>query len=123
MKKGSVIMETLIASIHVLVALILIFLVLIQDSKGGGMGGAFGGGSSSVFGATGAATLAQKLTRWTAVIFAVTSIWLTVLSSQSGKSLLETTAVPAAATPAADATTAPATDAAASTTTTVPVSQ
>jgi preprotein translocase subunit SecG len=107
-------METLIASIHVLVALILILLVLIQDSKGGGMGGAFGGGgSNSVFGATGAATLAQKLTRWTAVVFAVTSIWLTILSTQSGKSVFENRTVPAAAAPAAESTAAPATDAAA----------
>lgn len=108
-------METLIASIHVLVALILIFLVLVQDSKGGGMGGAFGGGSSSsVFGATGAATLAQKMTRWTAVVFAVTSIWLTILSTQSGKSLLENAALPAAAAPTTD-TAAPGTESSAGT--------
>lgn len=97
-------MTTFIAIMHVLVALILIGLVLIQDSKGGGalgMGG--GGGSNSVLGATGASTLAAKMTRIAAIIFALTSIGLSVLSSQQSKSILDK--LPAAsAAPAAPAT-------------------
>lgn len=100
-------MTTFIAVLHILVALILIGLVLIQDSKGGGalgMGG--GGGSNSVLGATGASTLAAKMTRITAIIFALTSIGLSVLSSQHSKSILDK--LPAAsAVPAAPATTTP----------------
>lgn len=91
-------METFITVLHIVVALTLIGLVLIQDSKSGSLGGAFGGGgSNSVLGATGATTLAQKLTRYTAVVFAVTSIGLSVLSSRSSKSVMDV-AVPAAAT-------------------------
>lgn len=94
-------MGTFIAILHVVVALILISLVLVQDSKGGGalgMGG--GGGSNSVLGATGASTLAAKMTRIAAVLFALTSIALTVLSSRESKSILDklpaASAVPAA---------------------------
>jgi len=99
-------MTTFIAIMHILVALILIGLVLIQDSKGGGalgMGG--GGGSNSVLGATGASSLAAKMTRIAAIIFALTSIGLSVLSSQQSKSILDK--LPGAS--SVPATTAPAT--------------
>lgn len=76
-------METFIAIVHVLTALALIALVLVQDSKSDGLGGAFGGGgSNSILGATGATSLAQKLTRGAAVVFAMTSIGLTTLSNK-----------------------------------------
>lgn len=110
-------METFITITHILVALILIALVLVQDSKSGSLGGAFGGGgSNSVLGATGATSLAQKITRWTAVIFAGTSIALSVFSTQAHKSLMDSVpaATPAAATaPATNPADAPATPAAA----------
>ncbi|WP_413288561.1 preprotein translocase subunit SecG [Bdellovibrio sp. HCB337] len=96
-------MGTFVAILHIVVALILIGLVLIQDSKGGGaLGIGGGGGSNSVLGATGASTLAAKMTRIAAIIFALTSIGLTVLSSQQSKSVLDklpaASAVPAAPT-------------------------
>jgi len=99
-------MNTFIAILHVVTALVLISLVLIQDSKGDGalgMGGG-GGGSNSVFGATGASTLAAKMTRIAAIIFALTSIGLSVLSSQQSKSVLDqmpaATSAPAPVVPA-----------------------
>lgn len=83
-------METLVAVIHIIVALVLIVLILVQDTKSGSIGGAFGGGGSgSVFGATGAATLAQKMTRWTAVVFAATCIMLTIFSSRGHRSVID----------------------------------
>lgn len=105
-------MEPFVTLIHIFVALILIALVLIQDNKSGSLGGAFGGGgSNSVLGATGAATLVQKLTRWTAVIFAATSIGLSVFASKSHRSVVDGMTAPAAAAapadPAAPAATAP----------------
>lgn len=114
-------MDTLVGIIHVITALVLISLVLLQDSKGDGVGGAFGGGTSnSVLGATGATTLAQKMTRWAAIVFAVTSISLTALSRKPKSVVEDLPAAPAATAPAAptDANATPA-DAAASTTTTV----
>lgn len=106
-------MTTFIATLHILVALILIGLVLIQDSKGGGalgMGG--GGGSNSVLGATGASTLAAKMTRIVAVIFALTSIGLSVLSSQQSKSILDKLPAASAAPATAPVNAAPAENAA-----------
>lgn len=83
-------METFVAILHIFVALVLIALVLVQDSKSGSLGGAFGGGgSNSVLGATGATSLAQKMTRWTAVVFAFTCIALSVFSTRAPRSVLE----------------------------------
>jgi preprotein translocase subunit SecG len=106
-------MEIFLTIVHVVVCLGLIGLVLLQDSKSGSLGGAFGGGSSnSVLGATGAATLAQKMTRWLAVLFACTSLGLTVLSSRGSKSVLDSTVLPAATAPATPAVPAAATESA-----------
>ena len=84
-------MESFVAVLHIVVALVMICLVLLQDSKGGSMGGAFGGGGggSSVFGPLGASTLAQKLTRWIAVAFAATCIYLTVISSRHNRTVID----------------------------------
>lgn len=91
-------MDTLIAVVHVLTALVLIALVLLQDSKSSGLGGAFGGGgSNSILGATGATTLAQSLTRWAAIVFAVTSLSLTLISKKN-KSVVDSFVAPPAAT-------------------------
>jgi preprotein translocase subunit SecG len=115
-------MENFIAVVHVLTALALIALVLLQDSKSDGLGGAFGGGgSNSILGATGGATLAQKLTRWAAMVFAVTSIGLTIAANKKSSVVDSMTTPPPAATEMAGAAAAP-TDAAttdATTTTTV----
>ena len=49
-------------------------------------GAAFGGGNStSAFGATGATSFFGKLTYAAAAIFMISSVWLTVLSSQEGE--------------------------------------
>lgn len=110
--KGFLQMESFVAVVHILVALVLIALVLVQDSKSGSLGGAFGGGgSNSVFGATGATTLAQKMTRYTAVVFAITCIALSVFSSRSNKSILETMPISPSTAPAAPTTAAPETSA------------
>ncbi len=83
-------MTTFIAIIHVIVALLLIALVLLQDSKGGAIGGAFGGGgSNSVLGATGGVNLLVKITRFAAILFAVTCVVLTVLSTRNMTSVVE----------------------------------
>jgi preprotein translocase subunit SecG len=100
-------METFVTIVHITVALILISLVLLQDSKGGA-GGAFGGGSSqSILGSTGGTTLAQQLTRWAAVAFAGTCISLSMFASRPNKSVIDNAVIPQAApietvTPAAE---------------------
>ncbi|MCX6108825.1 MAG: preprotein translocase subunit SecG [Proteobacteria bacterium] len=77
--------EVLIEIIHVIVALFMILVVLVQGGNEGGVGAAFGGGNSSgVFGATGATSILGKLTYGAAGIFMLTSITLTVLQGKGG---------------------------------------
>lgn len=83
---------SVVTTFHVIASLMLIFFVLIQDSKGGGV---FGSSSQSILGPTGAPTLFAKLTRYTAVLFAVTSIVLTIQTSPSNKSATDTYIPPA----------------------------
>ena len=79
-------METLITVIHVLTALFMILVVLVQGGNAGGIGAAFGGGNSQgVFGAGGATSFLGKLTYVCAGIFMVTSISLSVIEGKSGK--------------------------------------
>ena len=96
-------MDTFVSAVHVLTALVLIALVLVQDSKGDSLGGAFGGGgSNSLLGATGATTLAQKATRWAGVVFAITSISLTLIA-KNNKSVIDNYTPTAASTSSAPA--------------------
>ena len=62
--------------IHILLCVVLIGLVLMQQGKGADMGAAFGGNSSSLFGAGGATDFVTKLTTTLAIAFMVTSILL-----------------------------------------------
>jgi preprotein translocase subunit SecG len=66
--------------IHVFVCLFLIGVVLLQQGRSADLAGAFGGqGSQTAFGPRAAANVLTRLTTWSAVIFMVTSITLTVL--------------------------------------------
>lgn len=70
--------------LHVIVCLFLIGVVLIQQGKSADLAGAFGGaGSQTAFGSRGAANLLTRLTTWSAVLFMLTSISLTILMSRS----------------------------------------
>ena len=70
--------------LHVIVCLFLIGVVLIQQGKSADLAGAFGGaGSQTAFGPRGAANLLTRLTTWSAVLFMLTSISLTILMSRS----------------------------------------
>ena len=83
-------MLTFIAIIHLFVCLLLIALVLLQDPKGGGTGGVFGGGgSNTLLGATGAVTFLTRLTRYSAIVFGVTCLILTLLSRPEQGSVLD----------------------------------
>ena len=72
----------IIVVVHVLVALAIIGLVLLQHGKGADMGSGFGGGaSSSLFGATGSANFLSRATGVLATIFFVLSLALAYLAS------------------------------------------
>ena len=75
-------MVTIITIFHVIVCLFLIFVVLLQAGKGGGMGLAFGGSNAGqVFGGSGAGNFLTRLTGITAVMFMLTSLTLAYLAS------------------------------------------
>jgi preprotein translocase subunit SecG len=76
-------METLILVIHVLAALALVGLVLLQHGKGADVGAAFGSGASgSVFGSAGSANFLSRTTAILALVFFVTSLGLTYYSTR-----------------------------------------
>src|SRR5438093_10549283 len=85
-------MIILITLIHIFVCFFLIIVVLLQSGKSGDIAAAFGGmGSQTAFGPRGAATALSRATTWSAIIFMVTSITLSVYASRrSGpKSVLQ----------------------------------
>jgi preprotein translocase subunit SecG len=94
---------TVILTVHVLVALGIIFLVLLQHGKGADMGAAFGSGSSgSLFGATGSANFLSRTTAALAAVFFLTSLSLAYLAThkpETGGSVMQGVTVPPAAAP------------------------
>ena len=78
-------MTILITVIHVIVCLFLIAVVLLQSGKSGDIAAAFGGqGSQTAFGPRGAASALSRATTWSAIIFMVTSITLSIYASRRG---------------------------------------
>jgi preprotein translocase subunit SecG len=74
-------METLVLLLHVLAALCMIGLVLMQQGKGADMGAAFGSGSAgSLFGSSGSANFMSRSTAFLATLFFITSMGLTWFS-------------------------------------------
>lgn len=84
---------------HIMVAIALILIVLLQAGKGAGIGAAFGGASQTVFGPRGPGNFLSKLTTAAAGIFMITSLVLAIFSSQYvGGSVILTSPPPKPAT-------------------------
>ncbi|WP_439523053.1 preprotein translocase subunit SecG [Marivita sp.] len=83
-------MENVVLTIHLLLALSLIGVVLLQRSDGGGLGAMGGGGGGSVSSRS-AATGLGKLTWVLAIAFICTSLALTIIAAQnaSGSSIMD----------------------------------
>ena len=82
-------MEAVILAVHIIIALTLIGLILIQQGKGADAGAAFGGGgggsggaSATVFGSQGSSNFLSKSTAILATAFFITSLFLSYLSGQ-----------------------------------------
>jgi preprotein translocase subunit SecG len=81
-------MESVILAVHIVIAITLIGLILIQQGKGADAGAAFGGGgggggaSATVFGSQGSGNFLSKSTAILATVFFVTSLFLSYLSGQ-----------------------------------------
>ena len=81
-------MSFIVLVIHVLAALGVITLVLMQHGKGADMGAAFGGGSSgSLFGSSGSANFLSRVTAIFATIFFITSMTLSFLQFEESRSI------------------------------------
>ena len=90
-------MSIFISIVHIIVCLILILVVLLQSGKGADLAGAFGGGGSqTAFGARGTATFLTKLTTGAAVVFMLTSLSLSLITSKGKASSVMQGATPPA---------------------------
>ena len=107
---------SLLLTVHILVALVIIGLVLMQHGKGADMGAAFGSGASgSLFGSSGSANFLSRTTGILAAVFFATSLTLAYMAAgkakTSGSVMQETVQLPPVSQPAQAGTEAPATPA------------
>jgi len=76
-------MESLIIFVHVIAAIAITGLVLIQQGKGADMGASFGSGASqTLFGSSGSGNALTKSTSIMAVVFFITSLGLAIIARQ-----------------------------------------
>ncbi len=79
-------LDSIILTIHVILAIAIVGLVLVQHGKGADMGAAFGTGSAgSVFGSSGSANFLSRSTAVCATLFFVTSLGLTYYHAPRGQ--------------------------------------
>ena len=76
--------------LHILVSVLLCIVVLLQQSKGSGLAGAFGGAGAgeALFGARGVTTILHRATIYLGAAFMVLSLLLVLTSSRTGGSSL-----------------------------------
>ena len=76
-------MEQIILVVHLLVALAIIGLIMIQQGKGADMGASFGAGASqTLFGSSGSGNTLTKATSWLVAAFFATSFALEVVANE-----------------------------------------
>ena len=94
-------LHNIILILHVIIAVSLVGLVLIQQGKGADAGAAFGGGASgTVFGSQGASSFLTRTTAILATAFFITSLTLTYLASERDQPESVVDSVPAVTQPA-----------------------
>ena len=70
--------------LHIIASTSLILIVLLQAGKGSGISGLFGGGGNeAVFGGNTTPVILKKITATMAIVFMITSLFLTVLGSRT----------------------------------------
>lgn len=89
-------MQEIIFIIHIVAAVCIVILVLIQHGKGADVGAAFGSGASNtMFGSSGSKSFLFKITTLIAAIFFITSLTLGVIISRQAKQTIVQTQIPA----------------------------
>ncbi len=79
------ILEIVLTVVHILIAIALIAIVLLQSGKSAGLGGSIAGGAETFFGKNKGRTidaLLSKITAFVAIAFLITSLVLQVLLKQ-----------------------------------------
>ncbi len=83
-------MESLIVIAHIVIAVGIIALVLIQQGKGAEAGASFGGGASqTVFGSSGSGNFLTKATSFFAIIFFATSFALAYFAKEKATGIVD----------------------------------
>ena len=96
-------METVLLTVHVIVAVLLVGVVLIQRGQGADMGASFGGGGAqTLFGSRGSGSFLGKLTGGLAAIFMTTSLSLAFFTQQEAGSVVERGVTPVESLPTSE---------------------
>lgn len=78
-------MDSVLLVVHVIIALAIVGLIMLQQGKGAEMGASFGGGSSqTVFGAAGSGNFFSRMTAILVAVFFGSSLVLAVMSKETG---------------------------------------
>ena len=95
-------MQTFVLVVHIILAVLMIVLILVQHGKGADAGASFGGGgAATVFGASGSGNFLTRLTAIFTALFFVTSLTLAIFAKKqttdaySLNSISSTASVPA----------------------------
>ena len=76
-------MHTFVLVVHIILAILMIALILVQHGKGADAGASFGGGgAATVFGASGSASFLTRVTAVLTALFFVTSITLAIFAKK-----------------------------------------
>ena len=80
-------LHSIINGFHIFICLFLILVILVQQSRGGGLSGSLGSGSTQVFGGRGSANFMTRITSVMAAAFMITSMLLAYLSSAGDRDM------------------------------------
>ena len=76
-------MQTFVLVVHIILAILMIVLILVQHGKGADAGASFGGcGAATIFGASGSGNFLTRLTAVFTALFFVTSITLAIFAKK-----------------------------------------
>ncbi|WP_334134786.1 preprotein translocase subunit SecG [Acinetobacter schindleri] len=76
-------MQTFVLVVHIILAILMIVLILVQHGKGADAGASFGGGgAATVFGASGSGNFLTRLTAVFTALFFITSLTLAVFAKK-----------------------------------------
>ncbi len=80
-------LQSIINVAHIFICLFLVLVILLQQSKGGGLSGSLGSGATQVFGGRGSANFMTRLTSALAILFMAGSMALAYLSSAGDREM------------------------------------